>query len=114
MKKNIQPMVPMVEKIMALNPCEYDWKVDDTHGYGFIAQEVHETFPEFRSLTDKCNQDLDEPKHIDTGEPIYYGLDYGKFTPYIIKAFQELKHDYDSKLVKMQAQIDFLLSKLSV
>jgi hypothetical protein len=118
LKKNIQPMAPMLDKIMALKPREYDWKVDDDHGYGFVAQEVHEVFPQMRALhsccydEDGCCENVDEPIDCKTGEPIHYAVDYGLFTPYIIKAFQELKTDYDEKLAKMQAQIDFLLNAL--
>jgi hypothetical protein len=118
-KKNIQPMSPMLDKIMAVKPREYDWIEDDVHGYGMIAQEVYDIFPELRTLhsccyeNDGCCKNLDEPTDCKTGLPVYYGLDYGTFTPYIIKAFQEMKNDYDEKLTKMQVQIDFLLSKLA-
>ena len=59
-----------------LNPKEYDWKKDDRHDIGFIAQEVEEVIPEI--VKDKKHFD----KEIKT-------LDYEKLTAVLIKAVQE-------------------------
>ena len=37
---------------MKLNPSSYDWKDSGTHDYGFIADEMAETIPEFVVLDD--------------------------------------------------------------
>lgn len=105
LKKNVEEMPPMLDTIMKLNPCQYDWVVDDSKGFGFIAQEVHKILPQFRNeLYDMNNDDLDDPidKH---GNPIHYGLDYGNFTPYIIKAVQEMKLDYETKIQELDMQL---------
>jgi hypothetical protein len=38
----------------------------------------------------------------------YYGLDYSKFTPYLVKAFQELKTDYETKIAGLEARLSAL------
>ena len=105
LKKNIVPMEPMLEKIMSLKPCDYQWISSDSQGRGFIAQEVHQVFPEMRYRHSRCCENLDEPTNCATGEPEYYGLDYGKFTPYIVKAIQEMKTGYDSALQEVDRQL---------
>ena len=105
LKKNIVQMEPMLEKIMSLKPCDYQWISDDSQGRGFIAQEVHQLFPEMRYRHSRCCENLDEPTNCATGEPEYYGLDYGKFTPYIVKAIQEMKTGYDSQLQEVDRQL---------
>jgi hypothetical protein len=50
---------------------------------------------------------IDEPVDED-GNPIHYGLDYGQFTPYIVKALQEMKQDYVAKLAALEARLDAL------
>ena len=67
---------------MKLNPKQYDWKKDDTHDIGFIAQEVEKVIPEI--VKDKKHFD----KEIKT-------LDYEKLTAVLIKAVQELKQEIE-------------------
>jgi hypothetical protein len=114
LKTNIEIMDPMMDKIMALKPSKYNWKTNNDMDYGFIAQEVHQIFPEFRVRISSCCKNLDEPTDCKTGEPIYYGLDYGRFTPYMVKAFQELKTDYDAKISNLEARLLALEQKTSV
>ena len=38
-------------------------------------------------------------------KPIYFGVDYGRFTPYLVKAMQEQQAQID----RQQAQIEMLL-----
>jgi hypothetical protein len=114
LKTNIKPMSPMIDKIMALKPSEYNWTSNEDIGYGFIAQEAFELFPEMRCKTSNSCCNLDEPTNIETGEPIYYGIDYGKFTPYIVKAVQEMKQDYDNKLLSLEERINALEGSKSI
>jgi hypothetical protein len=105
LKLNIKTMDTMLDKIMCLKPSEYNWvREPEKVGFGFIAQEVHKIFPQFRLEQNNCD-DIENPCHCETGEPKYYGLDYGQFTPYIVKAFQELKQDYDTKLANLEARL---------
>ena len=76
LKKNIKDIDYGLDTIMKLNPKEYDWKKDDRHDIGFIAQEVEKVIPEI--VKDKKHFD----KEIKT-------LDYEKLTAVLIKAVQE-------------------------
>jgi hypothetical protein len=107
LKNNIEPLDPMLDKMMSLKPSKYIWKSDNANGFGFIAQEVYEVFPHMRIWTPQMSGDIDEPRD-EQGNPIHYGLDYGQFTPYIVKALQEMKQDYESKLAALEARLDAL------
>jgi hypothetical protein len=111
LKTNIEPLDPMLDKVMSLKPSKYNWKEDNTNGYGFIAQEVYELFPQLRNRTPQMCGCIDEPVDED-GKPIHYGLDYGQFTPYIVKAVQELKQDYDTKLKFQETKFANLEARL--
>jgi hypothetical protein len=118
LKTNIVDMGSMIDKIMELKPREYNWIADNDYDYGFIAQEVHTVFPHMREDV-KCycgedmeNMDMDNPMDKD-GKPIYFGVDYGRFTPYIIKAFQELTgivNQQQEQINKQQTIIDKLVN----
>ena len=82
LKKNIKDIDYGLDTIMKLNPKQYDWKKDDTHDIGFIAQEVEKVIPEI--VKDKKHFD----KEIKT-------LDYEKLTAVLIKAVQELKQEIE-------------------
>tara|TARA_R100000406_G_scaffold30816_2_gene20156 strand:- start:2713 stop:6744 length:4032 start_codon:yes stop_codon:yes gene_type:complete len=82
LKTNIKDINYGLETIMKLNPKQYDWKKDETHDIGFIAQEVEEIIPEI--VKDKKHFD----KEIKT-------LDYEKLTAVLIKAVQELKQEIE-------------------
>ena len=95
LKNNIQEMPSMYNIVKNLKPSKFNWKYDNQEDYGFIAQEVYKLIPNLRSKISEnyCNInsidfDIDNPVRKD-GTEHYYGLDYGKFTPYITKALQE-------------------------
>ena len=113
LKKNIQPMDSMIEKIMRMNPCSFEWITDNEIGYGFIAQEVYTIFPQLRSKHPSCEGSCDDCPLDCSGNPVYYGLDYGTFTPYIIKAMQEMKISYDAKIQQQSEQITQLLERVT-
>ena len=67
-------------------------------------------FPQLRNKRSNADDNLDAPCD-ENGNPIYYGLDYGKFTPYIVKAMQEMKADYDKKIADLESRLLALESK---
>jgi hypothetical protein len=82
-------------------------------GYGFIAQETYEIFPQLRTKHPSCEDSCDVNPCDCSGNPVYYGIDYGKFTPYIVKALQEMKISYDAKLQEQSEQITQLMARVS-
>ena len=96
LKRNIRPMGSMLSRINALRPVRYTWIADDAEDEGFIAQEVYKVLPELRPLhtptyvtESTCSDERDYPRNKD-GSDYMFGLDYGKFTPFLTKAIQEL------------------------
>jgi len=89
LKTNINDINYGLDAVMKLSPKEYDWKENDRHDIGFIAQEVEQVIPEI--VKDKKHFD----KEIKT-------LDYEKLTAVLIKAVQE-----------QQQQINELKEKLN-
>ena len=128
-----------VQTIKALHPVKYKWKSDDTNGYGFVAQDVYNVLPHLRPSYDgycecECgNQDLqgnplgiglfcncqecnvDEPVDKE-GNPKYYGLDYGLFTPYLTKALQETINrieTLENENISLKNRLEILENKLN-
>jgi hypothetical protein len=136
LKENITPMPNMLEKIKQLEPVYYTWKSDGNKGDGFIAQDVHKIFPQMRDYNcwDKCKCgmtfndawdgktcmcegcDVENPKQSTNGIDYIFGLDYGKFTPYIIKAMQEQQEiieSQDTKINQLHQENTLLKNKLN-
>jgi len=88
LKTNVKNIDYGLDTIMKLKPKQYDWKTDDRHDIGFIAQEVEQVIPEI--VKDKKHFD----KEIKT-------LNYEKLTAVLIKAVQE-----------QQVQIEELKTKI--
>jgi len=113
LKKNIQPMDSMMENIMRMKPSKFGWITNEDIGYGFIAQEVYDIFPHLRQKHPSCKESCDVNPCDCSGNPVYYGLDYGTFTPYIVKALQEMKIGYDAKLQEQSEQITQLMARVA-
>ena len=121
LKENVIGMSNMIDKIMSIKCREFDWIQDKKHDFGFIAQEIYELFPHLRpdvstycDCSDNCF-DKDEPKDKD-GNPYYYGLDYGEFTPYLVKAFQELyekEQEDKAEIAELKTEVATLKSELA-
>ena len=111
LKEDIRPMDLTLDKIMALKPSKYKWKATQKEDEGFIAQDVFKVFPEMKCpIPSATNSECDCPVD-DNGDPVYYSLDYGRFTPQIIKALQEMKTMYDSKLASLEERLSLLEGK---
>jgi hypothetical protein len=88
LKTNIAPLESATDKIMALNPCTYQWKsevesaADNTSTntkphVGFIAQEVEQLIPELV-------HPIDHP-----AGPDYKGVNTTDMIPYLVRTIQE-------------------------
>jgi hypothetical protein len=88
LKENVQPMTGALSKVVALKPCTYKWKADDTKSQGFIAHELQEVVPECVT-GEKDAVDAD-------GNPVYQGIDTSFLVATLTAAIQELKADLDA------------------
>ena len=81
LKENIEPMQNGLERLNKLNPVKFSWKETGEESEGFIAHEVDEVF------SDCIHGEKD-------GENMQ-GMDYGRITPLLVKAIQELSTTVD-------------------
>jgi hypothetical protein len=86
-KSNIQPLGSQLSNIMQLQPVEFDWKSNQNHDIGFIADSVQNVYPNLVSTNTQ-------------GE--IEGMNYTKMVSALVKSIQE-----------QQSQIDELQSKIN-
>ena len=77
LKENIVDASSQLDVINNIQVREFDWKSNSHHELGLIAQEINTTIPNV--VREGGDNVAEHP----------WSVDYGKLTPYIIKAFQE-------------------------
>jgi hypothetical protein len=75
LKKNLEIINNPTDKLMELNGYSYQWKSDDSHQYGVIAQEVEKILP----------------YAVSTGNDGIKGVSYNQIIPVLIEAVKEQK-----------------------
>ena len=75
LKKNLELITNPTDKLMQLNGYSYQWKEDDSHQYGVIAQEVEKILP----------------YAVSTGNDGIKGVSYNQIIPVLIEAVKEQK-----------------------
>jgi hypothetical protein len=88
LKDNIAPMTGALDKVSALKPCTYTWKIDGSSGEGFIAHELAEVAPQ-AVIGQKDDVDGE-------GNPKYQAIDTSFLVATLTAAIQELKAELDS------------------
>lgn len=74
LKKNIETITMPLEKVLALRGVTFDWRSNDKHDVGLIAQEVQKQIPEI--VRQGANQE-------------YLSVDYAKIVPFLIEAVKK-------------------------
>ncbi len=81
LKEDWQPMAGASERVLALKPVNFAWKVDGSRVDGFLAHEVQAVVPEaVTGAKDEVDAD---------GNPQYQGIDQSKLVPLLTAALQE-------------------------
>jgi hypothetical protein len=93
LKKNLKLIDNPIDKLMALNGYAYQWKSDDSHQYGVIAQEVEKILP----------------YAVSTGNDGIKGVSYNQLTPLLIEGFKS----HESEITILKARVKYLESKLA-
>jgi hypothetical protein len=75
LKKNLELITNPTDKLMQLNGYAYQWKSNDEHQYGVIAQEVEKILP----------------YAVSTGNDGIKGVSYNQIIPVLIEAVKEQK-----------------------
>jgi hypothetical protein len=100
-------MTGATERVKALRPINFAWKVNGSRVDGFLAHEVQEIVPEAITGTKDAMQDeeyevtpavLDDDGNVVTeavmgtrSVPDYQGIDQSKLVPLLVKTIQELE-----------------------
>jgi hypothetical protein len=96
LKEDVQPMVGASDRLMALKPVNFAWKVDGTRVDGFLAHEAQEVVPEaVTGSKDAVDKD---------GKPQYQGIDQSKIVPLLTAALQEAL----TKIEQLEARMAIL------
>jgi hypothetical protein len=100
LKENIGDAKPALARIMDIPVHEYSFKLDPSHKMhtGFIAQELEKEFPE----AVVTNGDDGTTPLSDSTKA--WSVDYGRVTPLLLKAVQELKAANDNLQATVEAQ----------
>jgi hypothetical protein len=81
LKEDVTPMVGASDRLKALKPVNFAWKINGTRVDGFLAHEAQEVVPEAVS---------GEKDAVDAeGNPVYQGIDQSKLVPLLTAALQE-------------------------
>ena len=116
LKKDITPIKNGLDLVKKINPVRYKWKDSNIDAEGFIAHELQEVLPLcVMGNKDELNED---------GSIKAQSIDYGKLTPVLVSAVQNLKDEKDileteienlkneNKLLK--EQIEIIKNKLKI
>lgn len=103
-KTNVHNISRALDRVENLRPVIFDWKRDefpdqqfsDKSQVGLIAQEVREVLPEV----------------VQEGSDGYLSVDYGRLTPVLTQAIQELKAEKDGEIGKLRTENAELRARL--
>ena len=87
LKTNATPIQNALATVEALNPVNFTW-VDGRPDNGFLAHEIQSVIPNcVTGEKDAVDED---------GKPIYQQMDSSGVIPFLVKAIQELKAEFDA------------------
>ena len=86
-KKNIQPFFTSVHDVLQLESMRFDWKTTGESDIGFIAQDVHSTWPE---LTTEHNGKM--------------SIAYSRFIPLLLESIREL----NTRMITLEEMVSHL------
>ena len=93
LKENVKPITNGLEKVLSLNPVNFDWIATKANDSGFLAHEFQAVVP--NSVTgEKDGIDKD-------GKPEYQAMDNSGAIPFLVAAIQEL----NAKVTALEAQL---------
>jgi hypothetical protein len=95
LKENVSPMSGSIDRLKQLKPSTWSWKLDGSHGEGFLAHEAQTVVPE--AITGTHNEVDDDDN------PVYQGIDQAKLVPLLTAALQEAITKIEDLETRIQA-----------
>ena len=109
LKEDWQPVSGSVDRVKALNPVNFAWKLDGSRVDGFLAHEAQAVVPE--AITGEKDGteivDIKDEEGNVTGQeerPLYQGIDQSKLVPLLTAALQ----DSIAKIEALEARVTAL------
>jgi hypothetical protein len=87
LKENVKTLPNGLDRLNSLKPVQFDWKTDGVTSEGFLAHEVKEVFP-YAVKGEKDDEEMQS-------------MDYGRITPLLVKAIQELSAEVEELKSKL-------------
>ncbi len=87
-KKDIVDTASSLNDLLKIKVRDFKYKKSDKKLTGYIAQELFDIFPD--AVTKHKNAEM------------MWGIDYGKLTPLIIKAIQDMKKSFDERISNLE------------
>lgn len=94
LKENVVPLKDGLSRLMQLKPVQYNWKENKAVDEGFLAHELQSVFP--YAVSGKKDE-VDDKGNIKT-----QAVDYGRITPLLVKAIQELQTTVEELKAKIK------------
>ena len=108
LKEDWQPMTGASERVKALKPVNFAWKVDGSRVDGFLAHEAQAVVPE--AVTGEKDAvelvDIKDENGNVTGQeerPVYQGIDQSKLVPLLTAALQEALAEIETLKARVSA-----------
>ena len=103
LKEDVQPMTGASDRVLALNPVNFAWKVDGSRVDGFLAHQAQAVVPE--AVTGTHNEvDAD-------GNAVMQGIDQSKLVPLLTAALKEAItkiETLETEMTSVKARLDAL------
>jgi hypothetical protein len=95
LKENVTLLENGLDRLMQLKPSKFNWIETGNESEGFIAHELQEYFPD--AVTGEK-----DAVYSSTGNIKAQSVDYGRITPLLVKAIQELKAENDALKTRIE------------
>ncbi len=110
LKENVKATRTTIEDIMKMNVVDYNFKSDKNKNTetGFIAQELYKLVPSVVKVGSDAIDNSGKPNRP-------WMVDYGKLTPILVKAAQDLKKENEEQqaiIIKQSQKIEELMKRL--
>jgi hypothetical protein len=95
LKQNIREIASPLDKVLALRGVEFDWKNNNVHDIGFIAQEVEKVLPDM--VKERPDEKLGTAKTVK----------YGNIVALTVEAIKEIWHkvmNQDERIQRLEKE----------
>lgn len=103
LKEDWQPMTGASERVKALKPVNFAWKVDGSRVDGFLAHEAQAVVPEAVTGEKDAVETYTDDEGNEQTRPVYQGIDQSKLVPLLTAALQEALAEIETLKARVSA-----------